>query len=508
MTANLRNILLIVLVISCFTNIKARQLDDTTDIDQVNQTKAVFEDNLDSLLNSYYLQQSNVDNDLAVDTAAESIEYSNIPDSVYAERLARIPTAIKMTYNPIVRKYIEMYSQRKKDRVQVMLGLSEYYFPIFDDIFDYYGLPNELKYMSIIESALNCRARSRTRAIGLWQFMYGTGKLYGLTINSLVDERRDPIKETHAAAKFSKDLFNVFGDWQLVIAAYNCGPGNVKKAIRRSGGKRDFWEIYKFLPRETRGHVPAFIAATYVMNYYKEHNLKSVKSDFPRVTDTIVIHDDLHLMQVSCVLGVPMEQLRDLNPQYIRDIIPAKGTSMVITIPADYTNKFIDYQDSIFAYKDSIFFNPKELNKNPNFEARYYGTAPKGYVKIKHVVKEGETLGAISEKYRCRVNDIMDWNGLYSSRIREGRKLTIYVPKKQSKQYLSDNSKAENENKVSETSKNQNGQIVYYTVKQGDTLWEIAQRYPGTSYSDILKWNGLSRNSSIVPGQQLKIKVM
>ena len=330
-----------------------------------------------------------------------------------------------------------MYTQRKRDRVQVMLGLAEYYFPKFDEIFDYYGVPNELKYISIIESALNPRARSRTRAIGVWQFMYGTAKLYGLSMNSLVDDRRDPIKETHAAAKFSKDLYAIFGDWQLVVAAYNCGPGNVNKAIRRAGGRRNFWDIYRYLPRETRGYVPAFIAAVYTMNYYKEHNITPIPVSMPLKTDTILINKPLHLMQVSELLKIPIAELRDLNPQYLYDIIPAKGVSYPLSLPVEYTSKFIDLKDSVYSYKDSVYFKNKELSKSPNYTSYKNGSIkPNGnYKPIYYTVKTGETLGAIAIRFNCRINDIMDWNDLYGNRIRAGQKLVIYVPKKSAANY-------------------------------------------------------------------------
>ncbi|MGC8804079.1 MAG: lytic transglycosylase domain-containing protein, partial [Bacteroidales bacterium] len=287
-------------------------LQDSLYVDDVELIQPVFEDNLDSLLNLYYMQQNNTtyNDDLVLEPTDADSAFQYIPDSVYISRLQALKSGVPLTYNKIVRRYIEMYTQRKKDKVQRMVGLAQYYFPLFDDIFDFYGVPNELKYMSIIESALNPRARSRTRAVGIWQFMYGTAKLYGLTINGLVDERRDPIKATHAAAQFSKDLYDVFKDWQLVIAAYNCGPGNVSRAIRRSGGKRNFWDIYPYLPRETRGHVPAFIAAVYTMNYYREHNIQPQQTGFPIKVDTVIIHDDLHLMQVAEVLNISIDLLR------------------------------------------------------------------------------------------------------------------------------------------------------------------------------------------------------
>lgn len=243
-----------------------------------------FDNNLDSMLNLYYIKNAET---VSPPLLVESIP--DFPDSVYIKRIASIPTVINLSYNRIVKSYIDVYAKKKRGSVEVMLGLSEHYFPIFDEIFDYYDVPNEMKYMSIIESALNPRAYSRARAVGLWQFMYGTGRIYGLEINSLVDERRDPIKSTHAAARYSKHLYSIYKDWILVIAAYNCGPGNVNKAIRRAGGKTNYWDIYYYLPRETRGHVPAFIAATYVMNYYKEHKLVPAKVDLPIQTDTLNI---------------------------------------------------------------------------------------------------------------------------------------------------------------------------------------------------------------------------
>ncbi len=503
------------------------QNEDSAVVNDVEQIKPVFEDNLDSLLNLWYVQNSPAKEDLVNDSSMIDSTYTKIPDSVYFNRLSRIPSVFRLTYNPIVRKYIEMYDIQKKDLVEIMLGLSDYYFPIFDDIFDYYGVPNELKYMSVIESALNPRARSRTRAIGLWQFMYGTGKRYGLTINSLVDERRDPIKATHAAARFSKDLYQIFGDWQLVVAAYNCGPFNVSKAIRRAGGKKDFWDIYRYLPRETRGHVPAFIASVYVMNYYKEHNLIPKPISMPLHTDTLMIRKELHLMQVAEMLKIPVAQLRDLNPEYLYDIVPAKaGLEYPLILPIDYVAKFIDKQDSIFAYKDSVYFNQKELLKSPNYTFYKNGRIkPSGnYSVVYYSVKTGDNIGFISDWFDCRINDIMDWNDLYLSRIRAGMKLAIYVPRKSASYYQQINNMSFDEkqkikgkgaalNTKQETkpaSKNiaKSENFIYYIVKYGDTLWDIAKLYPGITGEDICRWNNLNENTMILPGQKIKIKVM
>jgi membrane-bound lytic murein transglycosylase D len=520
-------ILSVLFFLSITTISFAIQPGDSAVVNDVNQIKPFFEDNLDSLLNLYYVHNSPAVEDMVNDVSLRDSICSNIPDSIYINRLARIPSVFKLTYNSVVRQYIEMYTQRKRDRVQVMLGLAEYYFPKFDDIFDSYGVPTELKYMSIIESALNPRARSRTRAIGIWQFMYGTGKRYGLNVNSLVDERRDPIKETHAAAQYSKELYQIFGDWQLVVAAYNCGPANVNKAIRRSGGKRNYWDIYRFLPRETRGHVPAFIAAAYVMTYYKEHNLTPVPISMPLRTDTIMISHELHLMQVADVLKIPIAQLRDMNPQYLMDIIPAKnGQSFPLTIPLEYTTKFIDKQDTILSYKNSVYFDQKELFKSPNY-ATYNGNTAKpsaNFATVYYVVKSGESLGIIADWFDCRINDLMDWNNIYNYRIREGQKLLIYVPKKSVSFYEQFNNVSFNEkqklkgkvnvqvsqpvSKPSAQSSDNSGNFVYYIVKQGDTLWDIAKQYPGISGEDICRWNNLGETSFILPGQKIKIKLM
>ena len=373
-----------------------------------------FEVNLDSMLNLYYVKQSIAFD--SIDFADGDTTIPDFPDSVYIARLAAIPTVLDLSYNRVVKGYIDMYTKKRRDLVQVMLGLSEHYFPIFDDIFDYYDIPNEMKYMSIIESALNPRAYSRARAVGLWQFMYGTGRIYGLEINSLVDERLDPIKSTHASARFVKDLYEIYNDWILVIAAYNCGPGNVNKAIRRSGGKTNYWDIYYYLPRETRGHVPAFIAATYVMNYYAEHNLTPASIDIPVFTDTLRVKKQLHLQQVSEVLDIPLKQLRDLNPQYRFDIIPAGTKKYSLSLPVEHVSGFIDYEDSIYAYKDSIFFDPDKMIISPTTSTQYASSAHQApgadYVKLIYTVKSGDNLGYISEWYKVRISDLSYWNNI------------------------------------------------------------------------------------------------
>ena len=515
-------LLLIGTIIFIFNAYSTGLRSDTLDLKSYDSEIVVsnFEANLDSMLNLWYINNSLLNDATSYSASADSI-IPDFPDSVYIDRISRIPSVVELSYNTIVRKYIEVYTQKKRKSVEVMLGLAQYYFPIFDEIFDSYDIPNELKYMSIIESALNPRAYSRARAVGLWQFMYGTGRLYGLTINSLVDERRDPIKSTYAAAKFINDLYRIYNDWILVVAAYNCGPGNVNRAIRRSGGKRNYWDIYFYLPRETRGHVPAYIAATYTMNYFNEHNLTPRKIELSPANDTIMINNELHLMQVSEVLGIPVKLLRDMNPQYRADIIPAKDKSYSLSLPHEYISKFIDLEDSIFAYKDSVYFNPEKIITSPTAytTAKYmHEPLPDNLARLYYKVQPGDNLGYIAGWYNVRVSDLRYWNNIRRNLIRSGQNLAIYVPKSKADRYKNINSMTfagkqkmigapvtVNSTPV-DVAPVKAGDYVYYTVRSGDTLWDIAKQYPGVSDSDIMRLNNISDPSRIKPGQLLKIK--
>jgi membrane-bound lytic murein transglycosylase D len=292
----------------------------------------------------------------------------------YIERLRRMPTIMEMGYNEIVQRFIDRYMGRLRHSVSFMLGAANFYVPIFEEALEAYQVPLELKYLPVIESALNPKAVSRVGATGLWQFMLGTGKQYGLEVNSLVDERRDPVRASYAAARYLRDLYRIFGDWNLVIAAYNCGPGNINKAIHRSGGLKDYWQLYPYLPAETRGYVPAFIAANYAMTYYCEHNICPMSTRLPLQTDTIVVDRDVHLEQISAVLDLDIEMLRSLNPQYRRDIVPGNTKKYAIRLPMADTGRFIDMQDSIYSYRTSELLTKRavvEVNDDqPTFRSK------------------------------------------------------------------------------------------------------------------------------------------
>ena len=348
---------------------------------------------------------------------------TTLPDSVYKTRLQALPCIIELPYNERVRAFIIRYVKRNPKQVARLMRMGEYYFPMFEEVLGKYQLPYELKYLPVIESALNPMARSHMGAAGLWQFMPGTGKLYGLEINSLVDERMDPIRSTEAACRFLSNMYAVFKDWNLVIAAYNCGGGNVNKAIRRAGGKRDFWSIYPYLPRETRNYVPIFIAANYAMNYGNEHGICKAPVEKAMITDTIRTTQRMHLQQVSDNLGIEMAELRRLNPQYSRDILPG-GSAYTLCLPAEKVGMFIDLQDAILSYKaDSLINNRRAEIDLAKVTGLNGGYRLNGITYYK--IKRGDTLGGIAKKFHCSVKQLKQWNGLKNDNIREGKKLKI-----------------------------------------------------------------------------------
>ena len=348
---------------------------------------------------------------------------TELPDSIYKQRLQALPFVIEVPYNEVVRRYILRYVKHSPRQLAALQRKAEYYFPIFEDILAKHDLPYELCYMPVIESALNPQARSHMGATGLWQFMPATGKKYGLEINSLVDERMDPIRSTEAACLFLKNLYAIFQDWNLVIAAYNCGPGNVNKAIHRAGGKRDFWSIYPYLPSETRGYLPIFIAASYAMNYAEAHGICPATPLTTMASDTIVTTQRQHLKQIADNIDIPLAELRRLNPQYPRDIIPG-GKAYAICLPIEKAGVYIDKQDTILAYQ------AKELIHNRRDEVELlHRTSVNGGYSINGVtyykIKEGDTLGGIAKKFRVSVKQLKAWNGLKSDMIRAGKTLKI-----------------------------------------------------------------------------------
>lgn len=374
----------------------------------------------DSLLNEWYINRAlqNTDEDYDVENVLHLD--SSTPDSLIMERLKKINSPISIPYNSTVRDYIILYSEKMPTRMSIMLEAAKYYMPIFESIFNKYGIPEELKYLAIIESALNPLAVSRAGAKGMWQFMYGTAKLYGLKINSYVDERLDPVKSAEAAARYLKDAYNIFGDWNLAISSYNCGSGNVNKAIRRCGSNKDFWAIYNYLPRETRGYVPAFVGAMYAFNYAKEHGLKPVKSNSIIHVDTFHINKNLHFKQIEEIVGIPAEITKKLNPQYMYDIIPGNEETQILRIPSKYISKFIEKEDTLYLHRAKELFNPAMIEG-------YKHKSLSGGNKTIYVVKKGDSLGKIAGKYRgVTVTKIKQWNHLKNNNLQIGQRLLIY----------------------------------------------------------------------------------
>ncbi|MDR0874547.1 MAG: transglycosylase SLT domain-containing protein [Prevotellaceae bacterium] len=348
-----------------------------------------------------------------------------VTEREYRERLAKLPTVIGMPYNDIVRRYIDVYtSTARRDKMEKILGLASRYFPMFEEELEKAGMPLELKYLPVIESALSYRAYSRAGASGLWQFMVGTGKAYGMTVNTLVDERRDPIKSTQAGVKYLKDLYNIYDDWHLAIAAYNCGPGNVNKAIRRADGKRSYWDIYYFLPKETRGYVPAFIAATYVLNYYPQHNMCPTEPvNIPMNRDTVIVKERLNLQQVAEMLSIPIEDLRAINPQYRKDILPGdRLNGYALCLPTNKIGAFIKDKSNILVYKSSELTERKDSDAAP---ARQPQKATPSKGGKTYIVKSGDSLGRIATKHGVTVAEIKKWNNMKSNTIHPGQKLVI-----------------------------------------------------------------------------------
>lgn len=385
---------------------------------------------LDSLMN-LYMAKTYLSQDSDCQTGTENPMFDK---EIYMERLKRLPTIMEMPYNEVVQSFIDRYSGRLRHSVSYMLGACNFYMPIFEEALEAYGLPLELKYLPIIESALNPKAVSRVGATGLWQFMLTTGKQYGLEVNTLVDERRDPIKASYAAAHYLSDLYKIFGDWSLVIASYNCGPGNINKAIHRAGGKKDYWEIYPYLLPETRGYVPAFIAANYIMTYYSDHNICALRTRLPIKTDTVVVNRNVHLAQIAAVLDLDLDMLRTLNPEYRRDIVPGASKPSAIKLAASDVTRFIDSQDSIYNYNTSELLTKRDV-VNINDESPTFTTYKKKQRTTRSsrsnsaghsvTVRRGDTLSQIARRNGTTVARLRQLNGIKGNNIQAGKKIRV-----------------------------------------------------------------------------------
>lgn len=470
--------------------------EDERAIEEASQEEYTAEQT-DSLLSEWYARKQAETFQSISEYDMDSVKFTtNVPDSVLVERLSKMNSFITLPFNSTVKNYMILYSEKNPRKTEQLLGLAMHYFPIFEEIFDRYDMPLELKYMAVIESALNPLARSRAGAHGMWQFMYRTAKLYDLKINSFVDERLDVEKSTEAAAKYLQDAYNIFGDWALAISSYNCGAGNVNKAIRRSGGRRDFWSVYPYLPRETRGYVPAFVGAMYAMTYYKEYGLVPEQITLPAHADTFEIHHNLHFKQIQAVVGTPIEVIKELNPQYTHDIVPGNEGTYLLRLPFSYTNAFIDAGDPLYRYKADTLLSEKVLKSIKNG-----GDGE----SIRYKVRSGDNLSAIGARYHVSVSQLKKWNGLKSNNLRIGQMLTIY-PRGYAAPAKSSSSGTANAatSGTSAQSDVASGEYTTYTVKEGDSFYTIAKKYPGVSAQNIMSFNGISSNK-IRPGMKIKI---
>ncbi len=448
-------------------------------------------------------------------------------DAEYRDRINAISTPIPLAFNEEVMRYIDLYAFKKRRLTSRVLGLSDLYFPLFEETLDREQLPEELKYLAIVESALNPIARSRVGATGIWQFMYTTGKLYGLKVDSYTDERRDPIRATDAACQYFKDMYEIYHDWLLVIAAYNCGAGNVNRAIVRSGGQTDFWQISRFLPRETRGYVPAFVAVCYVMKHAAAHNLVPVKPTYSYFeVDTLWIDNGTSLQRIAQATGLPVDVVRYLNPLYKRGVIPDRKSPQLVRLPASRVTAFLSASEQLYAPEKKteapVLAKLNISNKPPE---GYEFTYKKGMKT--HRVRWGESLSVIAKKHRCSVSEIKRWNSLKSSRIYSGQRLKVYgwkrtlrkLPEQEVKTASAETTKADTlatsssvpdaESTVA-TGPGVNDpaqKVVYHVVQRGDTLWKIAKMYEGATIEQIMELNRIKEVRDLKTGTRLKVLI-
>jgi len=476
-------------------DLKADKEKKTADsLKLINHKEATLIDSL--WLNSMY-NSPLFDNDLFVlsdEKLADTLEVE-LSSELLKERLSHLDskTPFNVAYNPSLERIIKSYLKHRKNSLGNLMQKAKYYFPMFEEHLDKYDLPLEIKYLAIVESALKPRARSRVGASGLWQFMYYTGKQFNLQVNSYVDERHDPLRATEAACKYLSSLYSIFGDWDLALAAYNSGPGNVSKAIRRSGGSRNYWNIRSYLPRETAGYLPAFYATYYILEYAKEHNITSEKRYFKNFeTDTVIVKRQLTFDQINRVLKTDDELLEFLNPQYKLNIIPfIKGKNYTLRLPKNLIGKFVSNESQIYAFAEADDAKREKplpkLFENPQ--------------RIRYRVRNGDYLGKIAQRYGVGVSQIKRWNGLRSSRLKIGQRLTIYPRNYTSSRKKSSSTKS----KKGSTASTPKGKYTTYVVQKGDSLWLISRKFPKVSVSQIKKWNNIWSVKSLKPGTKLKI---
>ncbi|TVR77946.1 MAG: LysM peptidoglycan-binding domain-containing protein [Chitinophagaceae bacterium] len=469
---------------------------------------------LDSMLVNLYkgYKSENQAHFFGFDTSA----LPHYSDSTLHAWLRQMPVVMPFAFNNRVKRFIELYAYQRRQQVAHMLVLGETYFPIFEEALERKGMPHELKYLPVVESALNNHAVSRVGATGIWQIMQPTGRMLGLTINSVVDERRDPYKATEAALNYLESLHNIYGDWLLALAAYNCGPGNLNRAIRRSGGKRNYWELLPYIPRETRGYVPAFIGAAFVMNYHNKFNIRPVENDYQwMATDTIMIKDRITFSLISEKLGIPKETIEYLNPAYRAKFIPESGNGFPLKLPIEYLASFEANADTLFAMERKAA--PVDPVPAVTQAASQRTIVPENSVRLHYTVKEGDNIGFIAEWYDVRAQDIRDWNNIRGNIIRVGQRLTIFVPEGNADKYRGINDMDFAQKRAYLSSKRTNPGVSatidpekcdceLYTVRSGDTLWDISRKYPEVSVDDLRRANNLSDSRTLRPGMVLKIK--
>lgn len=514
--------ILIICALACAACLPSKA-QELTARDTITDSRIVAPSSFDyatrDLYDNWYLRRYTV-----LDSVARNARGGEVTDEVLISRLQRLPAVIDMPFNPVVRSYIMMYVGKPK-LVERMLGLGLYYMPIFEDALEKYQLPHELKYLPIIESALDPNAISKAGAGGLWQFMPSTATGEGLEINSLIDERRDPIASSDAAARLLLKYYNIFNDWPLAIAAYNCGPGNVTKAIKKAGDKRDFWEIYPYLPEETKGYVPAFIAANYIMNFYADHGISHALARRPIVTDTVHINRRIHFQQISDVLGVPMDELRMLNPQYRAEVIPGNIRTYHLILPSVQSYCYAANEDSIANYMADVYTPAGRNDRATNVSTDSKGSYIEELTVVYHKVKKGETLASIAKKYGTTTAQLRKDNNLRKNSVNVGKTLKVNV---YTKRYLDEapvpvadastettteaatqpaQTKASNKSntKANNKSGGKSGSkaTTTYTVRKGDSLGKIARKH-GVTVQQLKNANNL-KSETIHPGQKLKI---